>query len=637
MRMSELFGQTLREAPSNVEVEGHKLLLRAAYVRQAGAGIFTWLPLGWRVVQKVCAILREEMEAIGAQEMALPVVNPAEIWRATGRWYSVGSELTRFRDRNDRDLVLSMTHEEAVAQAVAGEISSYRQLPCLIYHIQTKWRDDPRPRAGLIRVREFTMKDSYSLDVDEAGLDQQYRRHYDAYHRIFSRCGIESVAVESDVGMMGGKQAHEFMYLTPIGEDTILMCSSCEFRANRQIARFQRTHPADVSDSEPPGEVQEVHTPGARTIEELAQFLGIPQSRTAKMVFMIADPADDFSRETGDAPEGYPAAGEVSSDQASSSLGRGDAGSTRQGDSQRGPSDDGHSPGIDPASGKRANRLIAAIIRGDLQVNETKLAQAGGAGELRPALEDEIRAAGGVPGYATPSDLSDNVTVIADESVPMTPNLVSGANKEDYHRLNMNYGRDFTADVVADIASASEGDLCPDCGAPLDEHRAVEVGNIFKLGTFYSESLGCYFLDANGERRPVIMGSYGIGVGRLVASIAEEHRDEAGLAWPASVAPYSAHLVALKGGEQEAEALYRELTEAGIECLYDDRQESPGTKFMDADLIGIPIRITVSKKRVAEGTVEIKPRRASEPEVIPRERAAERIRELLGSAQPALT
>ena len=608
--MSHLFGQTLRRAPAEIEVESHKLLLRGAFVRRLGAGIFTWLPLGRRVVRNVCGIIREEMEAIGAQEMSLPVVNPAEIWKATGRWSSVGSELTRFSDRNDRDLVLAMTHEEAVARTVADEISSYRQLPRLIYHIQTKWRDDPRPRAGLIRVREFTMKDSYSLDADEAGLDGQYRNHLDAYRRIFDRCGIDTLSVESDVGMMGGQQAHEFMYVTPVGEDALVRCTECDFRANREIARFARRPPEDAKDGEVPGEVKEVHTPGARTIEALAEFLGVSRSRTAKMVFLM-DERGGVAKEVGGA----------GSD-------RGAAGRLAAGDAAPGPGS--HATGSGYAAGESGTRLIAALVRGDREVNETKLSAVLGGADLRPALDEEIRAAGAVPGYAAPGDLTGSVTVVVDEGIPISPNLVTGANREDYHRLNMSYGRDFAADLVADIASARDGDPCPGCGAPMSESRAVEVGNIFKLGTIYSEALDCHYLDENGERRPVVMGSYGIGVGRLIACIAEEHRDERGLCWPVSVAPFAVQIVALKGGEEEAAALYDELSAAGFDTLLDDREgERPGSKFADADLIGAPVRVTVSGKRVAASEVEIKARTAVDAEVVAQTAAVDRIRELL--------
>lgn len=553
MRMSQLFGTTLREAPSDVEVESHKLLVRSGCIRQLGSGIFSYLPLGWRAVRKIEAIIREEIERIGGQELLMPVVNTADIWKASGRWDTIGPELTRFLDRNDRDMVLAMTHEETVSDLVRQEIRSYRQLPRLIYHIQTKWRDDPRPRAGLIRVREFIMKDSYSLDRDEAGLDQQYDRHYEAYHRIFARAGLSALAVKSDVGMMGGKVAHEFMYLTPIGEDTIMVCPACGFRANRQVASFRR----DSTPAEPLLPVEEVATPGASTIVELAEFLDIPARRTAKAVFMVGQVNDDETK------------------------------------------------------------LIFAVIRGDLEVNETKLANAVGVRSLRPAQDDEISAVGAVAGYASPVGLT-GVTIIADTSIAESPNLVAGANREGFHLRNVNHGRDFTADTVTDIAAAQAGYPCPECGESLEAHRGVELGNIFKLGTRYSESMDCYFLDENGVRKPVIMGSYGIGVGRLLASVAEAHSDENGLIWPATIAPYSVHLVALKGGAEEADSVYAELDAAGVEVLYDDRSESPGVMFNDADLLGLPIRLTVSKRSLEAGGVETKLRHEAERGMVKR-------------------
>jgi prolyl-tRNA synthetase len=547
MRMSQMFGTTLREAPADVEVNSHKLLLRAGCIRQLGAGIFSYLPFGWRAVEKIQRVIREEMERIGGQELLMPVVNTADIWKDSGRWDTIGPELTRFLDRNDRDMVLAMTHEEAVSDLVRQEIRSYRQLPRLIYHLQTKWRDDPRPRAGLIRVREFTMKDSYSLDKDEAGLDLQYDRHFEAYHRIFARTGLSALAVKSDVGMMGGKVAHEFMYLTPIGEDTLMVCPSCGFRANRQVASFTREKAA----AEELLPTEEIATPEMKTIEELAAFLDIPKSRTAKAVFMVGEVNDEETK------------------------------------------------------------LIFAVIRGDLDVNETKLANAAGVRSLRPARDDEIKSIGAVAGYASPVGLA-GAQVIADTSIAESPNLVAGANKDGFHTRNVNHGRDFTAEVVTDIAAAEAGFPCPDCAKPLESHRGVELGNIFKLGTRYSTAMNCYFLDENGKQQPVVMGSYGIGVGRLLASVAEEHSDENGLIWPASVAPYSVHLVALKGGTEEADSLYADLEAAGLDVLYDDRAESPGVMFNDADLLGLPIRLTVSKRSLEAGGVETKLRHESD-------------------------
>jgi prolyl-tRNA synthetase len=421
-------------------------------------------------------------------------------------------------------------------------------------------------------VREFTMKDSYSLDADREGLDTQYRAHYQAYFNIFHRCGLPVVAVKSDVGMMGGTMAHEFMVLTPVGEDTLLLCDACGYMANRQIAAFQKPRSAP----ERPEAVKKVATPDMTTIEELARFLGVPKSKTAKAVFMVA------------------------------TIAKGD------GD---------------------VDRFVFAMVRGDMEVNETKLANAIQAKALRPARDDEIRAAGAEPGYGSPIGLTDAIVVV-DDIIPDSANLVAGANVEGYHVLNVNYGRDYQADVVCDIAAASEGDACPNCANPMHTSRGVEVGNIFKLGTRYSEAMGCRFLDRDGQSKPVVMGSYGIGSGRLLACVAEEHHDEHGLTWPVSVAPYHVHLVALLGRSQEslsrARQLYEALQAADIEVLFDDRDESPGVKFMDADLIGLPLRLTVSPRRLKEGQVELKPRRDGDVSVVELEEAVREVQRQLG-------
>lgn len=550
MKMSNLFFRTLREAPAESEVVSHQLLVRAGFIQQLGAGVYSVLPLAKRSITKLENIMREEIDAIGGQELSMPVVNPAEIWKETNRYYEIGSEMARFHDRKGADMVLAMTHEEIVADLVRKLVQSYKQLPMLVYHIQTKWRDDPRPRAGLIRVREFTMKDSYSLDMNEEGLDQQYRAHYQAYFNIFHRCGLPVVAVLSDVGMMGGSMAHEYMYLTPIGEDTLLLCDSCGYMANRQIALFKK--PKVATEKLMP--LEEVATPGTSTIEDLANFLDIPQSKTAKAIFMV-----------GTFTEG---------------------------------SDD-------------VQHLVFAVVRGDMELNETKLANAVKAKELRPAHEEEIEEAGAVPGFASPLGLKD-ILVVVDDLVAQSPNLVSGANKVDYHYKNVNYGRDYKAAIVTDIAAAEEGYACYNCGSELRESRGVEVGNIFKLGTKYTEALGANFLDQNGKAKPVIMGSYGIGSGRLLACITEEHHDGFGIKWPITVAPYHVHLISLKGVEEDAEKIYHDLLKADLEVLFDDRNESPGVKFNDADLIGIPIRVTVGAKSLAEGKAEVKLRRDNE-------------------------
>lgn len=565
MRMSKLFSQTLREVPSEAEVTSHQLLLRAGFIRQLAAGLFSYLPLAKRALTKIENIMRQEIEAIGGQELSMPVIHPAELWKETLRWYQIGSEMGRFKDKSGRDMVLALTHEEVVADLVRKEIHSYKQLPSLIYHIQTKWRDDPRPRAGLIRVREFTMKDSYSLDIDWDGLDEQYRNHYQAYFNIFHRCDLPVIAVKSDVGMMGGKLAHEYMYLTPIGEDTLTLCDTCGYSANRQIAKF--TKPTVMDEEDLPTE--KVATPDCKTIEDLAAFLGVPESKTSKAVFLMAT-----------IPEGE----------------------------------------------SSVERFVFAVVRGDMEVNETKLTNALKAKELRPATEEEIRSVGAEPGYASPVGLKDAL-VIVDDLIPHEHNLVAGANEAGFHLRNVNFGRDYQADIIEDIVAVQEGYACHNCGSPLRTTRGVEVGNIFKLGTRYSDAMGCTFLDKDGQSKPVIMGSYGIGSGRLLASVAEEHNDEHGLIWPISIAPYQVNLVMLvgrksqegkKGSETQsaADSLYHELEKAGIEVLYDDRQESPGVKFNDADLIGLPIRLTVSERSLKQGGVEFKRRDRREKEIV---------------------
>jgi prolyl-tRNA synthetase len=554
MRYSQHFGGTLHEDPSDADTAGYKLLLRAGCIRLLAAGIFNFLPLGYRVKTKIEKILRREMESIGGEELLMPVVQPAEIWKRTGRWQQIGAEMGRLKDRAGRDLALAMTHEEAVSALSGSEVHSYRDLPRLVYHIQTKWRDDPRPRAGLIRVREFTMLDSYSLDISAEGMEAQYQAHWKTYHRIFRSCGLPVIAVGADSGMMGGKTAHEFMYLTEIGEDTILLCTACDYRANRQAARFRKK----VAAEEKLLPVEKVATPGIASIEDLTSFLQIPAARTAKAVFFIAAVADEKE--------------------------------TRE-------------------------RLVFAVMRGDMDVNETKLVNAVHAVDLRPARAEEIRASGAVPGFASPVGVR-GALVVADDAIEASPNLTAGANLEGFHLRNVNCGRDFQPDLVADIAAAADGDACPECGAPLRARRGVEVGNIFQLGTRYSEPMECFFLDREGKRQPVWMGSYGIGVGRLMACIAEEHHDEFGLIWPLAVAPFQVALVGL-GCEAESERAYRTLQDAGFEVFYDDRNERAGVKFMDADLMGFPLRLTVSGRSIREGGVEFKRRTAPEKRIIP--------------------
>jgi prolyl-tRNA synthetase len=563
MKMSHMFGTTLRQAPAEAETASHQLLVRAGLIRQLGAGIYSLMPMGKKAITKIENIMRDEINAIGGQEIFMPVVHPADLWKETGRWFQIGDEMSRFNDRKSHDMVLAMTHEEVVADLARRDIQSYKQLPMLVYHIQTKWRDDPRPRAGLIRVREFTMKDSYSLDLDEAGLDKQYRAHYQAYFNIFHRCGLPVISVGSDVGMMGGSMAHEYMYLSSVGEDTLLICDKCRYRANRQIARFQKR----AAKEEKAGNLEKVSTPNIPTIEALANFLKVPKSKTAKAFFVV--------------------------------------GKFNEGE-------------------KEVEKLIFAVIRGDMEVNETKLANVVKAKELRPAQVEEITAIGAVPGYASPIGIK-GALVVVDDLIPDSPNLAAGANETGYHYVNANYARDFTADIVADIALAEEGFECPNCAEPMHASRGVEVGNIFKLGTRYTSSLGANYLDEGGKEHPIVMGSYGIGSGRLLACVVEQHNDEKGLIWPMSVAPYDVHVVALRGGNEEAEKLYENLRTAGLEVLFDDRDETPGVKFNDADLIGLPIRITVSERSLKEGGVEVKLRRETEKRTVRIDKVVEEI------------
>jgi prolyl-tRNA synthetase len=554
MRLSHLFFTSFRDDPAEAEMVSHKLLVRAGYVRQLGAGIYSLLPLGFAVTKKVEQVIREEMNAIGGQEMAMPVVHPAELWKETGRYQKIGPELLRFKDRGGRDLVLAMTHEEVVADLTRDLVKSYRQLPAIVYHFQTKFRDEPRSRGGLIRVREFVMKDSYTLDADEAGLDHGYELHYQAYEKIFARLGLKTVVVGADVGIMGGSLAHEFMVLNDHGEDTLVLCDACGYAANQQIAAVAKPDPP----AEEPKPTEEVATPEADTIAALAAHLGVSTDRTAKATFFM----------TGD------------------------------------------------------GRLLTAIVRGDFEVNETKLSNAVRAvGGLRPAHAEEIEAAGMVPGYASPIGAHDTVVVV-DDLAARSPNLVAGANRHGFHLLNVNHGRDFTADVVADIANARAGDPCPQCGEPLALRNGIEVGNIFKLGTDFTEKLGATYLAEDGSRRLVIMGSYGIGLGRNVACIVEEHHDDKGIIWPREVAPYPAHLVTLGAAKEPAvaaaaEALYQRLADAGVEVLYDDRDESPGVKLTDAELLGMPTIVTISPRSLAAGGAEVTDRATGERTVRP--------------------
>lgn len=571
MRMTEFFGHTLKEIPTGVQTRSHELLLRGAYIHQVAAGIFSYLPLGVKIIQKITAILREEMTAIGVQEVNMPVVQPAELWQESGRWNKIGAEMGRLTDRKNRDMVLALTHEEAAVDLARKFVNSYRDLPFSFFHIQTKWRDDPRPRAGLIRVREFTMKDSYSFAAVPEELERQYREHYRAYYRIFQRCRLPTISVLSDTGMMGGSIAHEFMYLSEIGEDTILQCSHCGYSANRQVARMTK-RPANPD--APVLEREEVPTPNSKTIGQITELLQVLPTDCAKVVFFVAG----FAGDPPDSPAG---------------------------------------DGKTTASPKN-HKLVAAVIRGDMELNETKLSHLIGCNSLRPAEIDEIRAAGAVPGYASPVGIKrklqiENYTdclVVVDELILQSRNLVGGANREHFHWKNLNCPRDFEFDYSGDLSAAGTGSPCPECENPMQAAKAVEIGNIFQLGTFYSEAMNGFFRDQDGQSHPILMGSYGIGVGRLLSCIAEEHSYPNGLSWPVSVAPFPVTLVLLdhkqdKEIERLGQELYQNLLRAGVDTLFDDREARAGFKFKDADLIGSPIRLTLSKRSRENGGVEL--------------------------------
>ena len=563
MRLSRLLGNTLREVPAEAEMISHQLLLRAGMIRQLVAGIYSYLPLGWRVLQKIEDIMREEMNAIDGQEMQMPSVHPAELWQETGRYFEAGPALVRFQDRNQREMVLGITHEEVITDLARREINSYRQLPFMIYQIQTKFRDEPRSRGGLVRAREFSMKDGYSFHADQADLDAYYPRVYQAYLNIFHRCGLEVLVVEADPGLMGGAASHEFMIVNEAGEDTLVICDACGYGANAESAVVQRTEAQEEEERD----VEEVATPGMTTIEKVASYLGVTPEQTLKAIFYMA-----------------------------------------------------------------GEQLIFVVIRGDLDVNETKVANLVGTADLRLALEGEVAGVGIIAGYASPIGLRDKVKIVADASIRSGSNFVAGANKEGYHLRNVNYPRDFEVDLLGDIAAVQEGDHCTHCGEELRLANGIELGHIFKLGTKYSEALGATFLDREGQKRPLVMGCYGIGAGRLMAAVIEQSHDERGIIWPLDIAPYLIHLITLGTNPQvieTAEALYEDLQARGYETLYDDRDASAGVKFNDADLIGIPLRLTVSPRTLQAGGMEGKLRHEKEYQIVTLEALEHTIQDLL--------
>ena len=538
-------------------------------IHQVAAGIYSYLPLGWRVLKKIENIIRDEMDKAGGQELMMPVLQPLELWQKTGRDLAFGKGLFTLCDRRERNLCLGPTHEEVITELVSHNVQSYRDLPLLLYQIQTKFRDEPRPRAGLIRIREFTMKDLYSFDTDEEGLNQSYSKMLQAYKNIYDRCGLPSLLVEADSGAIGGKESHEFMVITEGGEDVIIYCDNCHYAANVEKAESKKSK----RKTEEPLPREEVTTPGASTIEQVADFLKIPKSHTLKAVFYIAD-----------------------------------------------------------------GKLVFVVIRGDIEVNEVKLKNALGCFELRLATEAEVIDAGIVAGAASPIGIK-GIKIIADDSITLGTNFVAGANKPETHLRNVNYPRDFKADLVTDIAQARAGEGCPRCGSKLMSTRGIEVGHVFKLGTFISEKLGALFIDQSGVSHPIIMGCYGIGLDRLLAAAIEQNHDAQGIIWPMSIAPYHVYLCPLYLENQKvataAENLYAELEAQGLEVLFDDRKESPGVKFNDADLLGIPIRVTLSPRTLEKNSVEIKKRSEKKSQLVSLEVIVARLKEMVTESTSA--
>lgn len=558
MRYSNLFIPTMRETPSGINAVSHILMLKAGYVRQLAAGLFIFLPLGWRVLNKIGAIIKEEIEKIGAQEISMPILHPAEIWQQTGRWFTIKEEMFRLKDRTGRDMCLGMTHEEIMAWIAAKEIKSYRQLPQIWYQIQTKLRDEARPRAGILRTREFIMKDSYSFDVDEQGLDRSYKLHADAYHRIFSRCGLNFYQVESDPGIMGDLESHEFMVPTPAGEDDIVLCDSCGYAANIEVAKSNFDTPTLIQMN-----FEEVYTPDKRTVSEVAQFLGFDERYFIKSILV-----------------------------------------------------------------KTESEPVLVLIRGDQEVNEKKLSRI--IGDFTFASEAETENILGTEiGFIGP--VGQKIKIIADQSIDKNLLYISGANRRDYHIKGISPAKHFTAQW-ADIRKVKVGERCPKCDRPIRIEKAIEIGNIFKLGTKYTLPLKAFFLDKDGREKPIIMGSYGIGLARVAAAAIEQNHDDDGIIWPKSMAPFDIEIIPLNVSDRKtlkiAEDLYEKVSEIynsfadrHMEVLLDDRDERPGVKFKDADLIGIPIQVIIGEKGLKDNKVEIKFRRTKESKMAPVNRA----------------
>lgn len=553
MRVSKMFAPTLREVPAEAEVVSHQLMLRAGFLRKSAGGMYNYLPLAWRVLKKIENIVREEMDASGAQELLMPIVQPAEIWQESGRWGVYGEEMFRLKDRHNREFCLGPTHEEMVTSLIRGDVRSYRQLPMNVYQIQNKFRDERRPRFGLMRGREFIMKDAYSFDRDEAGLDVSYKLMYDAYTRIFTRCGLTFRPVEADSGAIGGSGSHEFMVIADSGEAEIVYCNECDYAANVEKAEM---HVIEAPEEEAKA-VEEVKTPDCKTIADVCAYLNLPVDKSVKAVA--------FNSEKG---------------------------------------------------------LILCFVRGDHEVNEIKVINTVGVNEVEMAEESLLAAAGTVGGYMGPVGIDPEKTIlVVDSTVMKMHNICCGANKEGYHLLNVNPGRDFTPTYVADIRLIQEGDPCPHCGGKVSKARGIEVGQVFKLFTKYSEAMHATFLDENGKEKPMVMGCYGVGVSRTMAAAIEQNNDKDGMIWPVAIAPYEVLVVPVntkdEASTQKAEAIYEELKKAGVEAVIDDRNERPGVKFKDADLIGYPLRVVVGPKTLAEGKLEVKVRRTGEVQMLP--------------------
>jgi len=557
MKMSQVLVPTLRETPAEAEVISHKLMLRAGMIRKLAAGIYEYLPLGYRVVKKIESIVREEMDKKGGQELLLPAMQPAELWKETGRWDVYGEEMIRLKDRHEREFCLGPTHEEVITDLVKREVKSYKQLPLLLYQIQTKYRDEIRPRFGLMRGREFIMKDLYSFDRNQEGLDESYEKMYAAYSQVFQRCGLDYRAVEADSGAIGGNASHEFMVIADSGEGVIVYCSKCSYAAN--VERAECILPK-ADNREVVKELEKISTPEIKTINQLEEFLNIEGSKLIKTLFYQA----------------YYSEEEV---------------------------------------------LLAVLIRGDRDVNEVKLKNLLGCLDIEMAAEEKVAEIVGLPlGFVGPIGLQGKVKVLADQEVMTLVNVIAGANEKDYHLLNVNPQRDFQVDQVADLRVATEGDLCPKCGETLKETRGIEVGHIFKLGTKYSEALKANFLDENGKTQPFIMGCYGIGIGRTAAAAIEQNYDENGIIWPMPIAPYHVIIIPVSNKDEQqmkiATEIYERLLEIGVEVVLDDRNERPGVKFKDADLIGFPLKVVIGPNAGEENIVELKSRKNGQEEKI---------------------